>query len=141
MLVPICVQYIFIILLLRHKYSATLQHRRNLCQTLLLTARRPSRSNVCTPVPAPANVDPSISPPYHQLSIRSIRLIQPVANHPEHKGQFLLANPRPVPIRFSRYGPADTIHPIIHTIQPILSRIYDQSNTLWLIQSSQIVLD
>ena len=95
-LVPICVQYIFIILLLRHKYSAPLQHRSNWCQPPLPTARRPSRANGGAPIPAPANAGPSIPPTSHQRLIQSICPIQPVANQPAHKSQFLPENPRPI---------------------------------------------
>ena len=49
----IFVQSICIILLLRHKYSASFQHRRNRCQPALPTARCPPRANGGTPVPAP----------------------------------------------------------------------------------------
>ena len=52
-LFPICGKSICIILLLRQKYSAPLYNQRNWCQPPLPTARRPSRSNGGTPVPAP----------------------------------------------------------------------------------------
>ena len=64
------------------------------------------------PITAPAIVGPSILPPPHQCPIQSIFSIQPVANQPAHKIQFLLANPRPIPIRSSQYYPANKIHPI-----------------------------
>ena len=52
-LVPICAHSICIILPHRHKYSASLQPRRNLCQPPLRIARRPSRANGGAPFPAP----------------------------------------------------------------------------------------
>ena len=54
MLVLIRVHSICIILLLWHKYSASLQPRHNWCQPPLPIARRPSRANDCAPVPAPS---------------------------------------------------------------------------------------
>ena len=53
MLVPIRVHSICIILLLGHKYSVSLQHRRNWCQPPLPIARRPSRANGSAPIPVP----------------------------------------------------------------------------------------
>ena len=51
--VRICVHSICIILLLQHKYSASLQNQDNWCQLLLCIERRPSRTNGGPPVPAP----------------------------------------------------------------------------------------
>ena len=51
--VRICVHSICIALLLRHKYSASLQHRQNWCHLLLRIVRRPSRANGGAPVTAP----------------------------------------------------------------------------------------
>ena len=138
MLVPIFAQSICIIFLLQHKYSAPLQHKRNWCQPPLPTARRPSRANGGAPVLAPANVGPSIPLPSHQRPIQYICPIQKLSNQPVHKIQFLLANPRPVPMRSIQCNPVDTIQPIrssqyylantIQTIQPIRSIRYDQAS-------------
>ena len=117
-------QSICIIFLPQHKYSAPLQHRRNWCQPPLPTTRRPSRANGGATVPAPANVGPSIPTPSHQRPIQSIHPIQPVANQPAHKSQFLLANPIPIPIGSRRYNPANTIQ----MIQPIRSIRYNPAS-------------
>ena len=100
-----------------------------------------SGANGGAPVPAPANVGPSIPPLSHQSPIQSICPIQPVANQTSHKSQFFLANPRPITIRSSQYYPSDTIQTIrskiydpedpadkIQTIQPIRSSQYDPAS-------------
>ena len=69
-----CSVYLYY-LLLKHRYSAPLQNQRNWCQPPLPTARRPSRANGGAPVPAPANIGPSIPPPSHPRPIHSIRPI------------------------------------------------------------------
>ena len=74
--------------------------------------RSRSRANGGAPVPEPSNVSPSIPPLSYQRPIQSIYPIQPLSNQPAHKSQFLIANPRPIPIQSSRYDPANTIHPI-----------------------------
>ena len=128
MLALICVQSICIILMLWHKYSAPLQHRRNWCQPPLPTARRPSRSNSGSPVLTPANVGPSRPPPPHQRPIQSICTIRPVAKQPAHKIHFLLAKKTQY-----QYNPANTIQPI----QSRLSSQYDQADTIQPIRSRQ----
>ena len=121
MLFRICVQPIFIILLIWHNYSAPLQQRCNWCQPPLTAARRPSRFNGGDPILAPANVGPNIPPPSHPRPISSIRHIQPVASQFPHtsqltKIQFLRANPRrPIPIQFSQYDTSNNIQ-MIQTI-------------------------
>ena len=106
------VRYICIILLLRHKYSAPLQHQRNWCQPPLPTTCHPSRANGGTAVLVPDYVGPSIPPPSHQRPLQSIHITQPVAHQPAHKSQFLLADLRPIPIRSSRYDLSDMIQTI-----------------------------
>ena len=85
--------------------------------------RSRSGPNGGSPVLATANVVPSMPPPSHQCPVQSIRPIQPVANQPAHKSQFLLANPILMPIQSRPYDPANTI-------QTIRSSQYDPANTI-----------
>ena len=110
MLVPICVHFICIILPLQHKYSASLQHRRNWCQTSLPIARRLSRANGGAPVPAPmvalrfrrvlTSVRPTPIPP----TPHPVHPSHPASNQLAHKSQCFLIQP-------IRYGP---IQPILY---------------------------
>ena len=124
LLVLIFLQSICIIFLLQQKYSAPLQLQGNWCQPPLTTARHPSRDNGGAPVPEPSNVGLTIPPPSHQRTIQSIHPIQPVANQPGNKIQFLIENPRLMLIRSSQYDTANTIQ----TIQSIQSSLYDPSS-------------
>ena len=78
-LVLICLHPICIILLLRHKYSAPLQHRRNWCQPPLPTACRPSRANGGDPVPAPM-----VDLPFQRLLTLVHPTHVPPTSHPIH---------------------------------------------------------
>ena len=106
----ICVHSIFIILLLRYKYSASLQRQHNWCQLPLHIAHRPSRANGGAPVLAGVNnfrltlVPPTPNPvhPYHPSHVGS--------NQPMHKTMCLH------PVDTIQSNPADTIQPI-HPIQ------------------------
>ena len=96
MLVPIHVESICIILLLRHKYYTSLQHWHNWCQPPLTIARRPSRANGGTPVTAPivalpfrwglTSVRPTPVPPHPIQSICPIR-VHAASSQPAHKIQ------------------------------------------------------
>ena len=125
-LVLICVKSICIIFMLWHKQSAPFQHRHNWFQSPLTSARCPSRANGGDPVPAPANVGPSITPQSHSFTIRSVRPIHPVASKFPHtsqhiKSQFLWANPIGlIPIQFNQYDPDNTIQ-TTHPIRSIVS--------------------
>ena len=71
-----------------------------------------SNANDGAPIPTPANIFPSISPPSHQSPIQFICPIHPLSNQTEHKIHFILENPGPIPIRSSQYYPAYKIHTI-----------------------------
>ena len=118
MLVQICVHSICIILLIRHKYSVPLQHRRNCCQPTLPTPRRPSRANDGAPSPAPTvsllfqclltSVHPT---PPHQIPIQSIHPIRPIQSVTSQR----------IKASVSWYDPADTIRSSrFCVIQPII---------------------
>ena len=92
MLVMICVQPICIFLLLWKKYSVPLQHRRNWCQTLHPTARRPSRVNGGTPILA-ARPQPTIRTQW-PVPIWSTLHIKPAK--PASPSHFLTNTPSPV---------------------------------------------
>ena len=79
-LVPICVQSIFIIFLLRQKHSASLQHQRNWCQPPLPTARRPSISNGGAP-PVPV---PTVALPFWRVLTSVSPVPVPPTPHPFH---------------------------------------------------------
>ena len=91
--VRICVNSICIILLLRHKYSASLRYRRNWCQQPLPISLRLPRANGSAPVPVlmvallfrrvltlvrPTPVPPTPHP---------VHLSHPGSNQPAHKSQ------------------------------------------------------
>ena len=118
-LVPICVQYICIIFLLRNKYFAPLQHRHNWCHPPLTTSRRPSRANGDAPVPAPI-----VALPFRRL-LMSVHLTpvppmshtvhpsHPASNQPAQKIQcFLILFSRYDKIQPIQYNPDDTIKSI-----------------------------
>ena len=123
MLVPIFVQPICITLLLWHNYSAPLKHRCNWCQPPLPANRRPLRANGGAPIPAPANVGPSIPPQSHPRPIRSVRPMHLVSiqflplYQPAHKNTVSPSEPntntdtiQPIQSRWSiQYDPASVL--------------------------------
>ena len=77
--VRICVHSICIILLLRHKYSASLQNQHNWCHIPLRIAHRPSRANGGAPIPAPM-----VALPFRRLLTFVRPTPVPPAPHPVH---------------------------------------------------------
>ena len=75
----ICVHYICIILLLRHKYSESLQYRHNWCQLPLRISHRPSRANSGAFVPAPM-----VALPFRQVLTSICPTPVPPTPHPVH---------------------------------------------------------
>ena len=97
--VRICVHSIFIIFILRHNYSTSLQHRPNWCQLTIPIARLPSRANDGAPILSPmvallfrwmlTSVCPTpVSPTPHP--VHPSHLSHPGSNHLAHNSQCFL---------------------------------------------------
>ena len=70
---------ICIILLIQHKYPASLQHRHNWCQLPLRISCRPSRSKGCAPV-----LEPMVALPFWRLLTSIYPTSVPPTPHPVH---------------------------------------------------------
>ena len=147
MLGRICVQSIWIILLLWSKYSALLQHRQNWWQPPLPATRHPSISNGGDIVPEPANIGTSIPSPSQPCPILSVHPIRPVASHFLHtsqhiKIQFLQVIPiNLIQIWSSRYDPDSRLKgtpnkpPIMHPMKTIVPKTPRDTSTYYKYQA------
>ena len=110
--VRICVHSICIILLLRHKYSASLHHRRNWCQLPLTISRRPSRANGGSPVPSP------------MVALPFWRVLTSVRPNP------VLPTPHPVHPAHPAYPGSNQPAHKIQCSDPANTILYDQIQTI-----------